>query len=459
MTTVRYNASQVNSRHLVAFTNNFPDEQLYYFDFESEKWIKCYPINKLPYNLCSFRLENDTNENCVVTSLDSYRLTYDLTDVPYNEEMREESEWRDEIVNKGAELDFIKGDKVYKAKVCWTKSDIIPGVMLIGPRTCPNLNSFGYYYKESKNLAKSCTYTDVISEEQLKKEQINKINYEIKRKEQMEEIKNIKRTLDYFCPKQYLNYANKGGGLCGKVGFYNLLPFYQTLKIYPEPITLELVKKLAIKNGTTLNIDENKKYTSEQIVLLGTLSLLKDGYDGGYGEVTKETEEINGGRTFKKCVYLNGCEAFFDIKIYNATYAHLSFGDKSIELEEQEGIFTLTDINLANPLFCSVGASGFRIFTDGDKASYKCLILDSDPRRILYGFDNSYAVSYLHSKNTVLLVGNMWQPSIICTTDELVKLKDETLETKEEKETADTTDTTDTTDTIYKNNSVYLKSV
>mgnify|MGYP007000149490 len=37
---------------LVGFNNNFDDNDLYYFDFSSDAWVKCEPINRLPYNLC-----------------------------------------------------------------------------------------------------------------------------------------------------------------------------------------------------------------------------------------------------------------------------------------------------------------------------------------------------------------------------------------------------------------------
>lgn len=430
MTTTKYNAVDINSKHAVAFTNNFSNEQLYYYDFNTEKWIKCYPINKLPYDLCSFRLENSTNEQCVVTSLDSYRLISDLDNTPTNEEMFEESVWREGIVKKGTELDFIKDDGIYKGKVCWTKSDIIPGVILIGPRSCPNLNSFGYYYKESKKLAKSCTYTKIISDEELNNEKNTKEYYDKKFKEEKETIENMKKNLNYFCPKEYLHLANKGGGICGKVGFYDLLAYYQTLKIYSQSITFELVKKLRSKNNDSVTDHELQKLTNAQNVLVAVISLSKENFDGAYGEEIKDTEEIkyHNAQTSEKCVYLNGCEAFFDIKIYNATYAKLSFGDKVIELDKVDDVFTLSDINIDNPLFCPIGAGGFKIITDGDKLSYKFLILDSDPRHILYGFDNCYAVSWLFSKNTVLLAGNMWQPSIICSIDELVKIKENTQE-------------------------------
>lgn len=433
MTTEKYNAVNINSKHSVAFKNKFSNDQLYYFDFSVKKWIKCYPINTLPYNLCSFRLENSTDEQCVVTSLDSYRLISNLNDAPNNEEMFEESVWREEIVKKDAELDFIKDDGIYKGKVCWTKSDIIPGVILIGPRSFPNLNSFGYYYKESKKLAKSCTYTDIISEEELNKEKNTQEYYEMKFKEEKETIQNMKKNLDYYCPKEYLHLANQSSGICGKVGFYDLLAYYQRLKIYSEPITFELVNKLHSKNNdfvTDHELAESQKLTNVQNVLMAVVLLSKENFDGAYGEEIKDTEEIkyHNTQTSEKCVYLNGCEAFFDIKIYNATYAKLSFGDKVIELDKVDDVFTLSDINIDNPLFCPICACGFYIITDGDKSSYKFLIFDSGPRHILYGFDNCYQVSWLFSKNTVLLAGNAVQPSIICSINDLVKIKENTQE-------------------------------
>ncbi len=54
-------------------------------------------------------------------------------------------------------------------KVAWVKADIIPDVLHLKKRRMES-ELCGYYYKESKILAKSQTKTPVITDEQLKEE-------------------------------------------------------------------------------------------------------------------------------------------------------------------------------------------------------------------------------------------------------------------------------------------------
>ena len=115
-----------------------------------------------------------------MTCHDSYRLTTDPDNEPDPEEMWEEKSWRDEIVKEGAELDYLFNDdetayrplgllndeKGYRAKVSWTKADIIPGVLVGGPRRCPNVNGFGYVYKESRHFGESGTFFELLTTEE-----------------------------------------------------------------------------------------------------------------------------------------------------------------------------------------------------------------------------------------------------------------------------------------------------
>ena len=126
-----------------------------------------YPLDFLPYGLCCFRLVWGTEEKCVITCINSYRLAKEIPEDTDHDFILEEKKWRDEIVQSGAEFDWYleKNEEWVKGKVCWTKADIIPGVVVIGPRKCPNMNLWGYYYKESSRFAKSCTYTKIITPE------------------------------------------------------------------------------------------------------------------------------------------------------------------------------------------------------------------------------------------------------------------------------------------------------
>ena len=83
---------------LVGFKNDFDDNDLYYFDFSSDKWVKCKPIGRLPYNLCKYQIEN--SEQTFVTCTDSYRLIDNLDKALSKDEMYKEKEWRDNVVKK-----------------------------------------------------------------------------------------------------------------------------------------------------------------------------------------------------------------------------------------------------------------------------------------------------------------------------------------------------------------------
>ena len=151
---------------LVKFNDNFDDNDLYYFDFSDNTWVKCEPIEKLPYNLCKYQIKN--SDHTFITCTDSYRLIDNLDDALSNDEMYKEKEWRDTIVKK-EELDLYAKGEWHKMVVAWKKADIIPDVLHLQRRRNAS-NLCGYFYKESKSLAKSCSKTPVITEEQLQKE-------------------------------------------------------------------------------------------------------------------------------------------------------------------------------------------------------------------------------------------------------------------------------------------------
>ena len=173
-----YNSETVNSRHLVAFSKP-TNENKYYYVFEIQQWIKCTPLDNLPYGLCFYKLENRPETELLVTSRDSYRLSDHIPEHTDHEKMLKEKQWRDSIVGKGQEFDFLTSGGTWKKGVVnWTKRDIIPGVIQIGPRSSigaipVNISSSdgsgvdGYYYKESSRLGQSSAHTPFITQEQL----------------------------------------------------------------------------------------------------------------------------------------------------------------------------------------------------------------------------------------------------------------------------------------------------
>ena len=103
MTTIFYNSdqiNQINNKHCVYYNNPNKGETKYYFDFVSKKWLKCYVVTRLPYNLCIYKIDNE--EKFVITSTNSYRLVDDIDLENINEEsnyeqLLREYEWREQI--------------------------------------------------------------------------------------------------------------------------------------------------------------------------------------------------------------------------------------------------------------------------------------------------------------------------------------------------------------------------
>lgn len=408
-----YDPKILNGKHAVYYSNTFNEIQRYYFDFETETWIKCYPVNRLPYGLCSYRLEGFDNDKCVVTTCDnSYRLTTDLDNVLSTDEMKMEREWRENIVKNGAELDYINPLQDYadKARVCWTKSDIIPGVILIGPRKHPNLNSFGYFYKESNNLAKSCTYTNEILENELEKEKQLKeeairINNEFDQK-----LAEYKKVWPYLCSKEYAKYASTGW-----YGFYDIRQFYAGLNFCNEPITKEFIIKAIVDQKREGVTDVEKIYGSDLDKMCLFCIILFPDYDVVYNNMEYDIKNNS--------ISLNEHDAYADIKIFGATYAYLKLGDEKINLDlDADNNFTFTDITVQNPLFCTTCGDSLTIHTDGNKMTCKIIEFSNNPRKIIK-CTGLYAVSWLNSRNLVIMAGHCWQPSYVCKIDELVKVE------------------------------------
>lgn len=212
----RYDADEINSRHLVLFANPDKNQDTWYWDFESSSWIRSVPVNNLPYGLCSYHLDVDQENLCVVTCTDSYRLIHDLSNAKNAEQMEQERAWREELKTVGTELDFYMGksDTYVKAQVSRKKADIVPEVLVISPRK--NFGQmFGYFFWESSRLAKSCTHTKQFTPEELAEE----LDRETKAQQAYEameaDLYKLRHTLPYKCPKKFIAGANCGWGPMG----------------------------------------------------------------------------------------------------------------------------------------------------------------------------------------------------------------------------------------------------
>lgn len=181
--------------HLVSFKKDINKNNLYYFDFGDSTWIKCKQIDQLPYSLCKYQVEN--SDHTFITCIDSYRLTKNLEDVLSNEEMHKEKEWRDNVVKALEEVDLYAKDEWHKMIVAWVKADIIPDVLHLRKRRNES-DLCGYYYKESKSLAKSQTKTPVITDEQLQKEKEQDERAVKNRQEIHDKIDEIEKSLKLF---------------------------------------------------------------------------------------------------------------------------------------------------------------------------------------------------------------------------------------------------------------------
>ena len=241
-----YDRQEVNSRHGVYFSEP-KIEQLYYYMFDTCSWVKVTPLDRLPYNLCSYRIEEKDDTQVVVTCRDSYRLSNVIPENTDHEEMLRQKKWRDKLVGKGKEFDFLTSNNQWKkGVVCWIKADIIPDVLHIGNRNNPCI-SFGndvngYYYKESNRFAKSCTHTRIITQEELDEEKRQRDLLKQKIIEEDNMVTQLKKSLKMYVIKKYKSAAY--GSMCGRVGFIDTLPYYNNLKKCPFEITKQVIVEL-----------------------------------------------------------------------------------------------------------------------------------------------------------------------------------------------------------------------
>lgn len=445
-----YNNDEINGRHLVLFSP--PEKKDYwYYVFELKKHVKCTPLNYLPYGLCSFKLDMETPENkVVITCNSSYRLKdyepKEITDTQKMDKrykrMWKEKEWRDSIVKDGAEMDYFDNKKEcwIKAKVCWVKADIIPGVMLIGPRECPGM-SIGYFFKESTALEKSCTHTEPIPQEKLDEEVRQKLETKARIKRQKMQAREWMEKIGMKNVKQYNSSSTK---------FVDTIQCYNSLNKYNTPITLKHLLEITEdeeQREKYINVDnyDNRQGSIEGFgfVAFETLKNYQVVYNIHKREirdiVSQYVKDIDSGRTFHKSFGLRGADAYSDIKVYNATYAYLISGgicnekeyNTRVDFSRVDMYFTLPDITYENPLFSSCSGASLEIYTDGTDIEYRYIFLDANTRTLFGDFGNGFAISHFPSLNRMLFTGHVWLPSFGCEYGDLI---DAPLPEKKEKE-------------------------
>ena len=385
--------------NLVGFKNDVDRQHLYYFDFSENTWVECKPIGRLPYNLCKYQFEN--SDHTFITCIDSYRLTDNLNDVLSNDEMYKEKEWRDNVVKDHEEVDLYENGEWHKMVVAWIKADIIHGVLHLKKRRNTS-DLYGYFYKESKKLAKSCSQTPVITEEELQKEKEFDENIIKEKEESHNKIGEIEESLKLYKIKD--EYRTQYTSHLKEFLFYDTLPYYQSLKLNND-------KKLLSKE----DFHPGARLTYEEYLSIDTLKKCMAKLGLHIFNKTADMVSIEDEYTDIKncCVVLKSdYDAFCNIKIYNATYAklvclapfndHLQVDCDIIDSIDDKKIFGFKDINDTNPILNSAISDNLFIQTDGDKVTFDGILMNSMPRYILKN-SQKYSVIHFPSKKFVLL--------------------------------------------------------
>lgn len=248
--------------------------------------------------------------------------------------------------------------------------------------------------------------------------------------------------------------------------FYEILPLYHSLKRDPEEITVE-----RILNRMAAADVENIRRLCKDPTLEDVFTYIKQNsindiwppaercevvFEAGAPITPTESSNwmLNGKKGVKEFILKMG-DAFFDIRVENASYCYLSFQDYDGEIRKIDMIgvkhdhklseklihipedlcqnvleylgvdyFTFPDITYDNPLFPSVAGGLFLFFTDGDKVRYKQIWIAYEPRFIIQcGLKNSFSITHFPSYNKVLLMGHTFFPNLDVTDDELAEVK------------------------------------
>jgi len=222
-----------------------------------------------------------------------------------------------------------KNDEWHKMKVGWTKSDIISGVLRLAQRNVnPSImDSLScYLYKDSKLIAKSSTYTRVIPKVDLDKEK--ELIEETRRKfeEKQKQIEQIKSTLKLY------KYDN--------LYMYDILPYYQSLR-------LKEIEDGELMNKEIFDTEEhyNNYINSNKYKQCCTYYFFNSIRENKYDMISTQEEYIITNSTTE----LKNYDAFYNIKIYNATYAKL-VSSYNIELDADiidntNKVFGFNDLN------------------------------------------------------------------------------------------------------------------
>ena len=397
--------------------------QIYlYYDFITNNYIKCKPCYELDKYV--FIFNNIEKEDLYfITCIDSYRLikyeeNLELTpNISYYEK---EYEWRKNLkIND--ECDFYKVNqetnegKYIKAFLFKSYMTNYTSFSICCFVNQSNMLSSSKHF-ESKSIQPSGKYTKPITESKLEelrgtKEKITVQNF----------IAELESKLEYMCPTEFLPLAYEGACLCGKVGFFDLRPYYA-----------ELIKNTNTINFQTL-LDNNyfhfNQYRLEKYNIYdyqwnsGCIKEFDKNYMLEHNFVFVEIDKT----PIEKNVF-GLFFGFANIKIYGATYAKLKLKDnykdnkiREIEFDyvdnNEEPYFTFVDITNENPLFCLYR---FEIITDGQMFSATG-IRDNDFVHEIYGLMSSYYISWV--KNHVIMLGKLWQPSLILKIEDITKLE------------------------------------
>ena len=390
---------------LVGFNNNFDDNDLYYFDLSNDTWVKCKPIGRLPYNLCKYQIEN--SEQTFVTCTDSYRLIDNLEKALSKDEMHKEKEWRDSIVKAQEEVDFFHKDKWHQMIVAWVKADIIPGVLHIKQRR-NDYDLCGYFYKESKKLAKKQTKTSVITEKQLQEENEHDEIIRKHKQKRRDSIKEVEKTLKLYKIKD--EFHNCYDPIIKKMFFYDTLPYYQSLKLNNDN---KLIPKEDWDPKAPVTYEEYLAKSNHDKCLTKLVREMRPRGTSDMVSIEDEYTDIKNCRAPLKTNY----DAFYNIKIYNATYARLKCDYKEVDCDvidysiDNKKIFGFFDITEKNPLFNSTIAETMYFETDGDKITFEGILMDYLPRYILK-CSQLFTVNHFPTKGFVIKCNTFCGPTM-----------------------------------------------
>lgn len=156
-----------------------------------------------------------------------------------------------------------------------------------------------------------------------------------------------------------------------------------------------------------MNQEGYQDYLSSNNYKKGLASLAYHNQKNNYDSVSikDELEVTNLSVKFEKY------DAFYNIKIHNATYAKLNLFNLEIDADiidnvnDNKKTFGFNDITENNPLFINYSFSTIKIITDGDKITFNGMILETLPRKIMLYSQNHIPI-YFYKKNIILFLSS-----------------------------------------------------